>query len=97
MVGLFKFHLSHSYLHSNSKKCPNVSPEVKKEMMQLLVHMNKAKAKKATDIEEIRVELRGIMRGNHRHLIDNDDEEEEDEDKDFYMYLADMNPDERSD
>ena len=46
----FKFHLSH---HSNSKKCHNVPPEVKKEMRQLLVERNKAKAKKATNIEEI--------------------------------------------
>ena len=26
----FKFHLSHTDPHSNSKKCPNVPPEVKK-------------------------------------------------------------------
>ena len=44
----FKFHLSHTDSHSNSKKCPNVPPEVKKEMIQLLVERNKAKAKKAS-------------------------------------------------
>ena len=31
-----KFHLSHADPHSNTKKCPNVSPEVKQEMEQLL-------------------------------------------------------------
>ena len=40
----FKFYLSHTDPHSNSKNCPNVSPEVKKEMRQLLVERNKAKA-----------------------------------------------------
>ena len=99
----FKFHLSHTDPHSNSKKCPNVPPEVKKEMRQLLVEMNKAKAKKATNIEEIRSELRGTMGGSHRHLFDDDDgdddddEENEEEDDDVYMYPADMNPDERAD
>ena len=39
----FKFHLSHTDPNSNSKKCPYVPPEVKKEMRQLLVEMNKAK------------------------------------------------------
>ena len=83
----FKFHLSHSYLHSNTKKCPNVHPEVKQEMRQLLDQKNKAKAKKTTNIKEIRTELRGIMGGRHRHLIDEDEEEEED---DVYMYPSDM-------
>ena len=32
----FKYHLSHSDPHSNTKKCPNVPPEVKQEMKQLL-------------------------------------------------------------
>ena len=50
----FKFHLSHTYLHSNNKKSLNVPLEVKKEMRQLLVKRNKAKAKKTTNIEEIR-------------------------------------------
>ena len=85
----FKFHLSHSYLHSNTKKCPNVPPEVKQEIRQLLDQKNKAKANKTTDIEEIRAELRGIMGGRHRHLIDEDEEEEED---DVYMYSSDMTP-----
>ena len=48
---LFKFHLSHKDPNSNSKKCSNVSPKVKKEMRQLFVQRNKAKAKKAVDIE----------------------------------------------
>ena len=41
------------------------------------------------------------MGGSHRHLFDDgdDDGEEEDEEEkdDVYMYLADMNPDERAD
>ena len=93
----FKFHLSHTDPHSNSKKCPNVPPEVKKEMRRLLVERNKAKAKKAANIEEIRSELRGTMGGSHRHLFDDgddDDEENEEEDDDVYMYPPDMNPDE---
>ena len=50
----FKFHISHSDPHSNTKKkSPNVSLEVKQEMMELLDHKNKAKAKKAVDIEQI--------------------------------------------
>ena len=57
VITRFKFHLSHTDLHSNSKKCSNVPPEVKKEMRQLFVEMNKAKAKKAANIEEIRAEL----------------------------------------
>ena len=52
-----KFHLSHTDPHSNAKKCPNVPLEVKQEMKQLLEHKGKAKAKKAADMEEIRVEL----------------------------------------
>ena len=72
-----KFHLSHTDPHSNTKKCPNVPPEVKQEMKQLLEQKGKAKAKKAVDMEEIRAELRGIMGGKHHYLIDDDDEEEE--------------------
>ena len=53
----FKFHLSHSDPHSNTKKCPNVPPKVKQEMRQLLDQKNKEKANKAADIEEICVEL----------------------------------------
>ena len=48
-----KFHLSHIDPNSNTKKCPNVPPEVKQEMKQLLEHKSKAKAKKAADMEEI--------------------------------------------
>ena len=96
----FKFHLSHTGPHSNSKKCSNVPLEVKKEMRQLLVEMNKAKANKVANIEEFQAELRGTMGGSHRHLFDDndgdgddDDEENEEEDDDVYMYPADMNPD----
>ena len=77
--------------------------KVKKEMRQLLVERNKAKAKKASNIEEIQAELRGTMGGSHRHLFDDDDgdddndEENEEEDDDVYMYPTDMNPDERAD
>ena len=85
----FKFHLSYTDPYSNSKKCYNLPPEVKKEMRQLLVQMNKVKAKKAANIEEIRVELRGTMGGSHRHLLDDDEDE-------VYVYAVDMNPDERS-
>ena len=91
----FKLDLSHTDPHSNNKKCPNVPPEVKKEMRQLLVQRNKVKVKKATNIEEMRAELRGIMGGNdHKHLID---DEEEEEDDDVYMYLTNMNPDKHTD
>ena len=70
-------------------------PEVKQEMRQLLDQKNKAKAKKAADIEEIRVELLGIMGGRDKHLID-DEEDEEEEGEDVYMYPGDMTPDERA-
>ena len=92
-ITCLKFHLSHTDPHSNTKKCPNVPPEVKQEMKQLLEHKGKTKAKKATDMEEIRAELRGIMGGKHHSLIDDDEEEEGDEDG--HMYPADMHPDER--
>ena len=42
-----KFHLSNTNPHSNTKKCPNVPPEVKQEMKQLLEHKSKTKAKKS--------------------------------------------------
>ena len=42
----FKYHLSHSDPHYNTKKCSNVPPEVKQEMRQLLDQKNKEKAKK---------------------------------------------------
>ena len=89
-----KFHLLHTDPHSNTKKCPNVPPEVKQEMKQLLEHKGKAKAKKTADMEEIRAELRGTMGGKHHYLID-DEEEEEEGDGDVHMYPADMHPDER--
>ena len=91
----FKFHLSHSDPHSNTKKCPNVPLEVKQEMRQLLDYKNKEKAKKAADIKEICAELQGTMGGRDRHLI-NDDEDEEEEEEDVYMYPGDMNRDERA-
>ena len=95
----FKFHLSHTDPHSNSK-CPNVPLEMKKEMGQLLVQRNKAKAKKDRDIEEIQDELQGTMDGSHRYFVDDDDNDDEDEDEDeeddVYMYLVDMNPDEQA-
>ena len=62
--------------------------------------MNKAKANKVANIEEIQAKLRGTMGGSRRHLFDDDygddDEEEENEkeDDDVYMYPTDMNPDE---
>ena len=100
----FKFHLSHTDPYSNRKKYPNVPPEVKKEMRQLLVERNKAKAKKVTNIEEIRAELLGTMGGSHRDLFDDgDDDEEENEEENeeeedgVYMYPVDMNLDERAD
>ena len=65
-------------------------------MRQLLVEKNKAKAKIAANIEEIRSKLRGTMGGSHGHLFDDgddDDEENEEEDDDAYMYPPDMNPD----
>ena len=90
----FKFHLSRSNPHSNTKKCPNVPPEVKQEIRQLSDQKNKEKAKKAADIKEIRAELRGTMGGRDRHLIDNDEDEEEEEN--VYMYSGDMTLDERA-
>ena len=94
----FKFQLSHPDPYSNTKKCPNVSLEVKQEMKQLLELKSKAKAKKTEDMEEIRAELRGTMGGRHHIIIDDDEEEEEEEeegDEDVYMYPADMHPDKR--
>ena len=75
-------------------------PKLKKEMRQLLVERNKAKAKKAANIEEIQSKLRGTTGGSHKHLFDDgddDDEENEVEDDDVYMYSPNMNPNERPD
>ena len=78
--------------------------KVKQEIRRLLEQKNKAKAKKAADIEEIRSELRDTMGRRHRHVIDEDDEEnlggdgggdDDDDGDDVYMYPADMHPDER--
>ena len=44
-------------------------------------------------MEEIRVELRGIIGGRHHTMIVDDEKEEGDED--VYMYPADMHSDER--
>ena len=93
-IARFKFRLSHTDSHSNTKKCPNVQSKVKQEMKQLLEQKSKAKAKKTTDMEEIRAELRGTMGGRHQTIIDDDEEEEEEGDKDVYMYPAYMHPDE---
>ena len=48
----FKFHLSHIDPNSNTKKYPNMPLKVKQEIRRLLEQKNKAKAKKAVDIEE---------------------------------------------
>ena len=50
--------------------------------------------KKATNIEEIRVELQDTMGGRHRHVIDEEDEENLDDD-DVYLYMVDMHLDEQ--
>ena len=52
-----KFHLSHTDPHLNTKKCPNVLPEVKQEMKQLLDQKSKTKAKNAAVMEKIRAKL----------------------------------------
>ena len=91
-IARFKFHLSHTGPHSNTKKCPNVQSKVKQEIEQLLEQKSKEKVKKTADMEEIRAELRGTMGGRHQTIIDDDDEEEGDED--VYMYPNDMHPDE---
>ena len=88
-----KFHLSHTDPHSNTKKCPNVPPEAKQEIKQLLEHKSKTKGEKTAHMEEIRAELRCTMGGRHHTMIDDDEEEEGDED--VYMYPTDMHPDER--
>ena len=89
----FKFHLSHTNPHLNTKKCQNVPSEVKQEMKQLLEPKSKAKEKRTADMEEIRVELRGTIGEKHQTIID--DEEEEDSHEDVYMYPVDIHYDER--
>ena len=88
-----KFHMSHTDPHSNTKKYPNMSSEVKQEMKQLLEQKSKTKTIKTADMEEIQAKLRGTMGGRHHNIID--DEEEEEGDEDVYMYLVDMHLDER--
>ena len=92
----FKFYLSHNP-NSNTKKCTNVLPKVKQEIRRLLEEKNKAKVKKAADIEDIWSELGDTMGGRHRHVIDDDEEnlDDDEEDDDVYMYLADMHPNEQ--
>ena len=51
-------------------------------MRQLLVEMNKAKAKKAANVEEIQAELPGTMGGSHKHLFDDGDDDDDDDDED---------------
>ena len=81
----FTYHIRiPTQIPKKKKKIPNVPLEVKQEMRQLLDQKNKEKMKKVADIEEIRAELRGIMWGCDRHLID-DDEEKEEEEEDVYM------------
>ena len=70
-------------------------------MRQLLVEMNKDKAKKDANVEEIQAELPGTMGGSHKHLFDDGNDDDDDEDQevedDVCMYPADMNLDERAD
>ena len=68
-------------------------PEVKKEIQEMLHEKSKAKAKKTTNIEEIRVQLRGTMGARHTHVMDEDDDDDEDEE--VYMYPTNMDLDER--
>ncbi|XP_060673906.1 uncharacterized protein LOC132804042 [Ziziphus jujuba] len=55
-----KYHLAHSDPKSNVKKCPNVPPEVKKEIYHYLRKKEHAKLKKKTMEEDIRNELRDM-------------------------------------
>ena len=87
----FKFYLSHTDPHSNTKKFPRVPPEVKEEIRELLLKKTKAKAKKVANIEEVRVVLCGTIGDNQRYVIDEDD----DDDNDVYMYPTNMYPDEQ--
>ena len=60
-ITCLKFHLSHTDPHSNTKKCPNVPPEVKQEMKQLLEQKGKAKAKKAVECKTREIPIYGKM------------------------------------
>ncbi|RVX08370.1 hypothetical protein CK203_017728 [Vitis vinifera] len=91
----FKSHLTHKDPHNNIKKCPKVPPKVKEEIRLLVHDKQKAKAKKNTDIEDIRSQLRGTMGTHHTHLVNEDDDDEDAEDEDVYMYPTDMHPNER--
>ncbi|KAL6320235.1 hypothetical protein AAG906_005305 [Vitis piasezkii] len=76
----FQFHLSHTGPNSNTKKCPNVPPEVKQEIRRLLEQKIRQKRRKL----------------RHRHVTDEDDEENlGGDDDDVYMYSTDMHPNER--
>ena len=94
-IAQFKFHLTHNDPHSNTKKCPRVSPEVKEEIRLLVHDKNKAKAKKTTNIQEIHAQLCGTMGTHDTHLIDENDDDEDVEDEDVYRYPIDMHLDER--
>ena len=92
----FKFHLSHTDPHSNTKKCHRVPPDITEEIQEILHKKTKAKAKKTVDIEEIRAELCGTMGDNQRYVIDEDnDDDDDDDDNDVYMYPTDMLPNEQ--
>ena len=90
----FKFHLSHTDPHSNTKKCPRVPPDIKEEIREILHKKTKVKAKKTADIEEIRAKLCGTMGDNQRYVI-NEDDDDDDDDNDVYMYPTNMHPDEQ--
>ena len=60
----FKFHLSNTNPHSNTKKFHRVSPKVKEEIWELLHKKTKAKTKKVGYIKDIHAELSGTMGDN---------------------------------
>ena len=81
----FKFHLAGNDPRKNSKQCPNVSLEGRKEIVQLLRKKEIEKKKKEAMFEDIREELRGGLGVPQSN----------DSDDDLYMYPTDMHPDER--
>ncbi|RVX07648.1 hypothetical protein CK203_021957 [Vitis vinifera] len=91
-ISRFKYHLAHRDSNNNTKKCLSVLPKVKEEIRDMLHEKSKAKAKKTTNIEEIRDQLRGTMGARHTHVMDEDDDDDEDED--VYMYPTNMDLDE---